>query len=79
MHPDDLERLQHEIYLLLEEEQPLLNTEFRFRCPDGSYRKIALTVINLIHDPSIGGLLLNYHDIHQTAEAGGRDPLPQLP
>ena len=36
---------------------------FRMECKDGSYKDVELTAVNLIHDPSIKGLLMNYHDI----------------
>ncbi|MEI8115730.1 MAG: PAS domain S-box protein, partial [Bacteroidia bacterium] len=33
------------------------------KCKDGSYKPIQLTATNLVNDPVINGVLLNYHDI----------------
>lgn len=37
--------------------------EFRYMCKDGTYKWVELTAINKQQTPSIGGILLNYHDI----------------
>lgn len=64
MHPDDIERIQLEFVKLLEKESPS-TVEYRFKCKDGSYKWIELTAVNKLNDPSIKGILLNYHDITQ--------------
>jgi len=63
VHPDDLERIQKEFFLLLEKDNSVKTVEYRYKCKNGSYKPIELTATNLVNDPVIGGVLLNYHDI----------------
>ncbi len=62
VHPDDLEGMQCFFASLLKEEEASGTAECRYRCKDGSFKWISLTAVNLIHNPSIGGVLLNYRD-----------------
>lgn len=62
MHPNDVERIQKEFIKMLEGATPQ-TVEYRFRCKNGRYKWIELTAANLINDPAIGGVLLNYRDI----------------
>jgi diguanylate cyclase (GGDEF)-like protein/PAS domain S-box-containing protein len=63
IHPDDLDRIQGEFYNSVANYGSKKTVEFKFKCKDGSYKDVELTAANLIHDPSIKGLLMNYHDI----------------
>lgn len=63
VHPDDLEEIQKEFSALLGSENSSRQVEYRYKCKNGSYRFIQLTAVNLINDPSIEGILMNYHDI----------------
>jgi len=63
VHPDDLERIQKEFFALLEEENASIKVEYRYKCKDGTYKWINLTATNLLKNPAISGVLLNYHDI----------------
>jgi len=63
IHPDDLEHIQKEFFSLLEKDTSVQIVECRLRCKDGSYKPISLTGTNLINDPVINGVLINYHDI----------------
>jgi PAS domain S-box-containing protein len=63
VHPDDLERIQKGFFTVLEKENSSITLEFRYKCKDGSYKPIELTAKNLVNDPIISGVLLNYHDI----------------
>ena len=63
VHPDDLERIQNEFWILLEKDNAKKTVEYRYQCKDGSYKWIELTAVNLTHDPIIHGVLMNYHDI----------------
>jgi len=63
VHPDDLERVKKEFYSILEKDNSSKTVEYRYKCKNGSYKTIELTAINLINDPIINGVLLNYHDI----------------
>jgi PAS domain S-box-containing protein len=65
VHPDDLERIQEEFFTLLEKENSSVTVEYRYKCKDGSYKPIELTAKNLVSDPVINGVLLNYSDISE--------------
>ena len=69
VHPDDLERIQIEFFKLLEKDLSVTTVEYRYKCKDGSYKPIELTATNMVNDPVIGGVLLNYHDITKRKEA----------
>ena len=63
IHPDDLEYVGKVFYSLLEKDNSVITLEFRYQCKDGSYKPIELTAANLLNDPFIHGVLLNYRDI----------------
>jgi len=69
VHPDDLERIQKEFVTLLERDNSVTTVEYRYRCKDGSYKLIELTATNLVNDPTIGGVLLNYYDLTERKRA----------
>jgi PAS domain S-box-containing protein len=63
VHPDDLGRCKQAFYSLILENQESTTIEYKYKCKDGSYKPIKLTATNLVNDPTIAGVLLNYHDI----------------
>lgn len=63
VHPDDLIRMQKIFNTLLKKEDSSMTVEYLFKCKDGSYKPIELTGTNLMNDPTIEGVLLNFHDI----------------
>jgi len=63
VHPDDIERIKNEFDKLLGHYNSTASVEYRYKCKDGSYKPIELNAINLINEPSINGVLMNYHDI----------------
>ena len=69
VHPGDLDRIQKEFFALLTHENTSRNVEFRYKCKDGSYKPIELTATNLVNDPNINGILMNYHDITERSLA----------
>ncbi|MFZ4398978.1 MAG: PAS domain S-box protein [Bacteroidales bacterium] len=69
IYPDDLERIQTEFYDLLQTDNYSKTVEYRYKCKDGSYKPIELTATNLVNDPVIKGVLLNYHDITERNRA----------
>jgi PAS domain S-box-containing protein len=69
VHPDDLERIQKEFFTLLEEDNSVKQVEYRYKCKDNSYKYIKLTATNLTNDPTICGVLMNYHDITERKQA----------
>ncbi len=65
VHPDDQEMAQKVFQRLMEKENSDLTFEFRYLCKDGSYKPVEMTACNLINDPVIEGILLNFHDISE--------------
>ncbi|MEI8113373.1 MAG: PAS domain S-box protein [Bacteroidia bacterium] len=63
VHPDDLDAAQQFVGNLMNEPGLVGTTECRYLCKDGSYKWIEITMMNLINDPDILGILGNYHDI----------------
>ncbi|WMW22789.1 PAS domain S-box protein [Methanolobus mangrovi] len=69
IHPDDLEQTQKLFSRLLEQQNATSTSEARYCCKDGSYKWMEFTAINLLHEPTINGILLNYHDITERKQA----------
>jgi len=63
VHPDDLDRVGKVFYSLFDKDNSVKTLGFRYLCKDGSYKPIELTAANLLNDPFIHGVLLNYRDI----------------
>ncbi|MBL8026815.1 MAG: PAS domain S-box protein [Fibrobacteres bacterium] len=63
VHPDDLEKGKAFIGSLAGTPGAFGTTEVRYRCKNGSYKWIEVTIINLLHDKLINGFLGNYRDI----------------
>ena len=65
VHKDDMERVQQDFYELLLVENSRKLIEYRYKCKNGLYKTVHCTAVNLISNPKIEGILLNYHDISQ--------------
>lgn len=57
---------------LLAEPGKVTSYDYKVRHKDGSYRWLAVTGTNLIEDPSIGGIILNYYDVTNIKKASKR-------
>jgi PAS domain S-box-containing protein len=69
IHPDDVERVKKDFFALVAGEKAETRKEYRFRRKDGTYRQIELTAVNLLSDPILRGVLVNYHDITERKRA----------
>ena len=69
VHTEDLERIQAAFKAVVAENGATQTGECRYRCKDGSYKWIEYTATNLLGDPDIAGVLLNYHDITERKQA----------
>jgi len=65
VHPDDKETVVAFFDRVMERAGESGTTEFRIRCEDGGYKWIDITLVNLLNDPVIRGLLANFHDISE--------------
>jgi PAS domain S-box-containing protein len=63
VHADDLEATKKFLAALSSKPNATDTIEVRYKCKDGKYVWIEITVANLLSDPNIRGFLGNYHDI----------------
>jgi diguanylate cyclase (GGDEF)-like protein/PAS domain S-box-containing protein len=86
IHHDDVAALRSVYREMVERSasQPT-RLEYRWRHRDGSYRDAEVTFGNLLHDPSVRGIVLNTHDVTerkaleaQLAHQAFHDPLTDL-
>jgi PAS domain S-box-containing protein len=69
VHPEEVGRVRKEFCKILEEDKGPTTVEYRYKCKDGSSKIVHLSALNLIHDPTIKGILVNYHDITERKKA----------
>jgi PAS domain S-box-containing protein len=63
VHPSDRQQIESQFALLIKTPGVSATGECRYRCKDGSYKWAEFTAVNLLQNPDIRGVLLNYHDI----------------
>ncbi|MEP7359128.1 MAG: PAS domain S-box protein, partial [Anaerolineales bacterium] len=63
LHPDELERMQASFMGLLQRPGGIETLEQRVRHKDGSWRWIEVTASNLLANPAVRALVINYRDI----------------
>jgi diguanylate cyclase (GGDEF)-like protein/PAS domain S-box-containing protein len=86
VHPSDLIPVQEELTDLLKEPGGIRRITIRARHKDGSWRWIESTVTNLLDDPLVGFLVMNYRDVSlrkalesELSHQAFHDSLTQLP
>ena len=69
VHPDDLNRVQKNLTELVCD--PKLHPRDRFRLlhKNGTWRWIEAVATNLLEEPSVHGIVINYHDVTERVEA----------
>jgi PAS domain S-box-containing protein len=80
MHPDDLPSITQQFQLLLTRPEETFTAEFRYQHKDGSWRWMECTATNLLADPSVQALVVNYREIteRRTNEAALRQARVEL-
>ena len=63
MHPDDADRVQDVFAGIMGTSGAEATVDFRLRHADGRWVQVEATTKNLLADPSIGGIVVNYRDI----------------
>ena len=69
VHPDDLEKTIAVLGAVLQQPGASLMVEYRLRHKDGSWRWMEATATNMLHDPQIGAIIGNFHDITERKRA----------
>ena len=69
VYPEDIERLQKAFYASGGKDNAMRTVEFRYKRKDGRYTWIEMNATNRLSDPTINGMLLNYHDISKRKQA----------
>jgi len=65
VHPDDLEEARKFLGSIAMDPNASGTTELRYKCKDGQFEWIEITLTNLLGDPDIKGFLGNYHKISE--------------
>ena len=63
VHEDDASMLAHEFNQLLHDPERTGRAAARVRHKDGTWRVVEAVAINLLHDPAVNGIVINYRDI----------------
>ena len=69
LHPDDLEAVRSRFSELLEKPDERMSIEYRVRGKDGSWRYFEAIGANMLHEPGIGGIVINARDITERKRA----------
>jgi PAS domain S-box-containing protein len=68
MPPEDAARAERVLQQLAGKPGAQLPGEFRLRHSDGSWRRVEGVATNLLHDPAVRGIVLNYRDVTDERE-----------
>ena len=68
IHPDDLPDSVARVQRVASVPGARENAAIRLRSSDGTWRNFEISTVNLLHDPSVGGLVVNGHDVTRTAQ-----------
>lgn len=63
IHPEDLPHVEQAFQQILKEPGARISREFRLQHRDGSWRWIDAIATNLLEDPALRGVVVNYRDI----------------
>ncbi|MBO0799003.1 MAG: PAS domain S-box protein, partial [Blastocatellia bacterium] len=82
MHPEDSPQILPQFQLLLTRPAETTTAEFRYQHKDGSWRWLECTATNLLDNPNVEALVINYRDIterksNEDAVRQARDELEQ--
>ncbi len=69
LHPDDKDKINEMFSNLLKNHGVTINTQYRARHKDGRWLWIEASGTNLLHEPTIGAVVLNYRDITERKRA----------
>lgn len=69
IHPDDLEQVLQAFATAINNPSDIITIEYRHRMPDGQHKWLECSFRNLLSEPYLKGIVLNYHDITERKNA----------
>ncbi|MFN8384004.1 MAG: PAS domain S-box protein [Anaerolineales bacterium] len=69
VHPDDIKQVQNKFSEALKEPGKAIHDSFRLKHANGTWRWVEAVGTNLIHEPSVGAIVINYRDITERKDA----------
>jgi PAS domain S-box-containing protein len=63
IHPDEFEQTRNQLAQALQRPGDVITSEYRARHRDGSWRWIEAVSKNLLHDSTVGGIVVNYREV----------------
>ncbi len=63
IHPDDLGQVSQAFIDVIEDPEKTRNFEYRSLTKDGTYKWLEACCQNLLHEPTVGAIVINYRDI----------------
>ncbi|RFS17706.1 PAS domain S-box protein [Emticicia sp. C21] len=63
IHPDDLENVSQAFIDVIEDPSKTKNFQYRSLSKDGTYKWLEACCQNLLHEPTVGAIVINYRDI----------------
>jgi len=69
IHPDDHYKVSNALKDLLDNPTKLKKMELRFRVKEGGYKWLEACYTNLLHDPFVKAIVINYRDITERKKA----------
>ena len=67
IHPDDRNRIIEAFHSLVSNQVPF-TAECRYRRKDGIFIPVKVSAVNMLQNPNVDGVLINYHDISERRE-----------
>lgn len=69
LHPEELERIQKQFAEVVREPGNVIHSTFRLKHADGTWRWVEGIGTNLLHEPSVRAIVINYRDITERRNA----------
>jgi len=69
VHSADLEHVQHQFEQLVQDPELHPRERFRLLHRNGTWRWVEAVGTNLLHEPAVHGIVVNYHDITERVQA----------
>jgi PAS domain S-box-containing protein len=78
VHPDDVQNAAEDLAKLIQHPGSSIRKELRAKHNDGSWRAAEITAANLLDNPAVGGIVINFRDITERKKAEDKIRLGEL-